>query len=625
MNITAPAIVDITSDNHATMSYKGDGTPIESIDISDATHNNSLSPYTTRIYKINDTTALVIIGIYDEGELTKIYKYNLQNSTLTSDGIYYDSYWLYPRHIAKISDTVMFLADNDKYIFLDVTNGRVLSEGDEQSYVSSNRKDFKPTAFTTALPFNLDTYNTHNGQHYYSYQVGNSIWLLGPNYNSSNSYIELKIVKLNVSISSTGEYNCSYDTTQVVTSYITNYSYRYMVPDIIEHTSTRLKLLVWTSPAANANAYVIVTITESAATVSEIKTVNLGFTSYNNSLPSIKQSGKISDNTHYIIAVNQESYKYGTLCTRKITISNDTVTATDSLLTILSNVAYASIGTSIPINDNRVQVLIGYDRTYFNKKSYSITDINFNTGTIQSVAISDSPSVIANQYSWYPEVIDNTFLCAYPIDGNSYYSLSVAYMDPSDYTLYKRRKNISTKALAVTSGNIGDSVRLAYEGTYNVPGVASGSIYNTDTSYAIAKKAGVLTVSEPQQTSKVYYGTYTGDGTSGKSSSTPMSITFPFAPKMIHMFGTSNTTYPPSINSTYSDNSDVVTAVDLTEVSTSFTADGAWRNNLDYSAVYHKLSSDGKTYSWYTTSTTTNSISGIFNMSSTIYHYVAFG
>lgn len=125
---------------------------------------------------------------------------------------------------------------------------------------------------------------------------------------------------------------------------------------------------------------------------------------------------------------------------------------------------------------------------------------------------------------------------------------------------------------------------------------------------------------------KVYYGTYTGDGTTGKSSSTPMSITFPFAPKMIHMFGTSkNTSNPQSIYSTDSSNSTVVTAVDLTKVSTSFTADGAWRNGLDYTIVYNKLSSDGKTYSWYTTSTASSNMFGIFNTSNTKYHYIAFG
>lgn len=532
VEITAPAIVDINSNNHATVSYKGDGTPIQSIAISGAPHDN-YSPYLTRIYKVDNNNALVIIGIYDEGEETRIFKYNLRDSTLTSDGIYYGAYrHLYPKHIAKINDTIVFIADDNSYIFLDVTNGRVLSKHEEYSYMGGGKKKSGPTAFSTALPFDLDISNKHNGQHYYSYQVGNSIWLLGPNYDTNNiSTIALKIVKLNITISSTGEYSCSYNPSQVVTSSIPNYHYRYMVPDVIEQTANSLKLLVWTSPASAANAYVIVNITESTATVSGIKTVDLGFKKYNNHLPYIRQSGEISGNIHYIIAVNEEEYKYGTLCARKISISNDTVTAMDSLITISGRTAHASIGTSIPINSNRVQILIGSHDTYNNIKSYDITDIDFNTSTIKTVSISDSPTVIADEFSWYPEVIDNTFLCAYPIGNNSYYSLSVAYMDPSDHTAYMRRKNVSTKALAVTSGNIGDTVRIAYEGTYHVPGVPTGTIYNTDTSYAIAKKSGVLTVSEPQQTSNVEFQTYVGTGEYGSSNKNQ--LTFTNTPKAV--------------------------------------------------------------------------------------------
>lgn len=599
VNITAPAIVDINSSNHATISYKGDGTPIQSIAISGAPHDN-LAPYLTRIYKVGNNNALVIIGVYDEGEETRIFKYNLQDSTLTSDGIYYGAYRLYPKHIAKINDTVAFIADDDSYIFLDVTNGRVLSEHEEHSYMGGGKKDSGATAFSTALPFNLDTYNKHDGQHYYSYQVGNSIWLLGPNYNTSNYHVQLKIVKLNITISSTGEYSCSYNTSQVITSDITNYSYRHMVPDVIEQTLSSLKLLVWTSPATDANAYVIVNITESTATVSGIKTVDLGFTPYNNHLPSIMQSGKISDNIHYIIAVNEEEYKYGTLCTRKISISNDTVTAMDSLLTLQDRTDYTSIGASIPINDDRVQILIGSNRDYLGIKSYDIFDIDFNTSTIKTSRLSDSPAVIASDFSWYPEVIDTTFLCAYPIGNNSYYSLSVAYMDPSDYTAYKRRKNVSTKALAVTSGNIGDTVRIAYEGTYHVPGVPSGSIYNTDTSYAIAKKSGVLTVSEPQQTPNVEFQTYVGNGKHGRNNPRYRNqLTFTNAPKAVVIVigetpATSNVIFTPGQTEYYM---------------TIYT-------NNDYGASGNvNWTNDNKTIEWYCTSGSTSESDATLAMS----------
>ena len=95
-------------------------------------------------------------------------------------------------------------------------------------------------------------------------------------------------------------------------------------------------------------------------------------------------------------------------------------------------------------------------------------------------------------------------------------------------------KNTATKALAVTSGNIGDTVRIAYEGTYHVPGVPTGSIYNTDTSYAIAKKSGVLTVSEPQQTANVEFQTYVGNGKHGRNDpSYRNQLTFSNAPKAV--------------------------------------------------------------------------------------------
>lgn len=91
--------------------------------------------------------------------------------------------------------------------------------------------------------------------------------------------------------------------------------------------------------------------------------------------------------------------------------------------------------------------------------------------------------------------------------------------------------NSSTKALAVTSGNIGDTVRIAYEGTYHVPGVPTESIYNTDTSYAIAKKSGVLTVSEPKQTANVEFQTYVGTGKYGSSNKNQ--LTFTNTPKLV--------------------------------------------------------------------------------------------
>ena len=67
-----------------------------------------------------------------------------------------------------------------------------------------------------------------------------------------------------------------------------------------------------------------------------------------------------------------------------------------------------------------------------------------------------------------------------------------------------------------------------------MPGVPTGSIYNTDTSYAIAKKSGVLTVSEPQQTANVEFQTYVGNGKHGRNDpSYRNQLTFSNAPKAV--------------------------------------------------------------------------------------------
>ena len=209
--------------------------------------------------------------------------------------------------------------------------------------------------------------------------------------------------------------------------------------------------------------------------------------------------------------------------------------------------------------------------------------------------------------------------------GNNYNCCAVMshYINNNSISLGFYPNNTSTKALAVTSGNIGDTVRIAYEGTYHVPGVPTGSIYNTDTSYAIAKKSGVLTVSEPQQTSKVYYGSYVGDGIRGLSESNPMSITFPFEPKVLWMIGTQDTTHISLMHLT---NVGMITLSALTDTYTRgagilCTSVGSSSVNQDY--TYAKMSSDRKTYTWYYS--TNIDMYYILNAPGTTYRYIAIG
>ena len=185
--------------------------------------------------------------------------------------------------------------------------------------------------------------------------------------------------------------------------------------------------------------------------------------------------------------------------------------------------------------------------------------------------------------------------------------------------------NTSTKALAVTSGNIGDTVRIAYEGTYHVPGVPTGSIYNTDTSYAIAKKSGVLTVSEPwEKFNKVYYGAYVGDGSKGISADRPMSITFPFKPRLLILIGYSRLN-DHGIDRFSINSGTINTQVQLTGISTTFSLnDGALRNGITGDWVYHKLTPDGLTYSWYVNTSNVNKFTYAHNVKDYTYHYIIY-
>lgn len=127
-------------------------------------------------------------------------------------------------------------------------------------------------------------------------------------------------------------------------------------------------------------------------------------------------------------------------------------------------------------------------------------------------------------------------------------------------------------------------------------------------------------------TSKVYLGSYVGDGTRGLSASDPMSITFPFEPKAIWMFGFNYDTDLANMD-TFIDapgaNYSTATKINLSRVTETFKNSGAWRSSIGSTMVYHKISSDRKTYYWYSNSP--NAVAAIFNKLSNEYWYVAFG
>lgn len=380
--------------------------------------------------------------------------------------------------------------------------------------------------------------------------------------------------------------------------------------------------------------YYIITYNNGDITISDRKILNTVDKSDYQFLPGLYGSCKIynpKDKYYYIFYQNYYTYTYQNDNHYKgytvIKFRFNGVDIVDlaqikSTNTIGTSIKVHFLGARINGSDNTVDIICV--NSYNNPGPlmswrFSLTtltrlytfDLNFNSSVLGCRAI----------------VIDNMIkLIHYP---NGIYknlvSLAPYYLDT--YGVAGSCKISSTKALAVTSGNIGDTVRIAYEGTYHVPGVPTGSIYNTDTSYAIAKKSGVLTVSEPQQTSKVYYGSYVGDGTRGLSESNPMSITFPFEPKAIWMFGTSGTSgsIQAAMRSIVDINSKTSIKVITSKVTEVFSTNGAWRDGTDNAFMHHKMSSDRKTYYWYIDNPNTSAISYALNANGTEYHYIAFG
>lgn len=316
---------------------------------------------------------------------------------------------------------------------------------------------------------------------------------------------------------------------------------------------------------------------------------------------------------------------------------NDNSNTLSLTTTMLSNTSWYSKVTLRSAEDNKY-IYVYYINTVSTNYSTPMLLLVIDKNTLQTVGnLNSSITATSNLKQIHymstieynrcrTNIINGTHIVLTYIPGTTNKSGATAcavmcnYDDNGTMKLGFYPNNTSTKALAVTSGNIGDTVRIAYEGTYRVPGVPTGSIYNTDTSYAIAKKSGVLTVSEPQQTSKVYYGSYVGDGVSGKTEDKPMSITFPFEPTLIWMFGSSNTKQPAKIWSVDDSNSNVSTKVDITKVTESFTNNGAWAINGTES-VYHKVSSDRKTYYWYDSARSQLS----YNTLNITYYFIAFG
>ena len=594
--ITAPDIVDINSSNHAIKTYST--RTRTKLTVSSLTPTNICK----ETYKLNKSTDLFIC--------TSSNPYNIGAYELNEDEWYTLEYSKIIGLCADIScdiseyrpNTILVIGHNDNrngYCFID-TESKKISE-------------YKTIELTTS-----DTIYVRKENGYYLYYYDGKIYLL----TAGNNIREFAITgqtleELSITLTNTIPFLDTTDT-NITALQMNDCGY----PN---------KVLV----LYNAYYYVI-TLAPDNLSISERKNLGSDNAWRNNRLYNITPPKWLSGYKEYFfITTDGKTYdgtggKTGLQWTRfKFNGTEITDIVSQSSNSYFTN-KYLVIQDYIQISPSEIIVIYSpfVTSTTFLRAVY----INTTTGLYSTnSSLSDKVNVDYGEGLCRMSVVSgpNMYLCGMVKGSFSinslypYFNYAKNITECADYAI-----NSSTKALAVTSGNIGDTVRIAYEGTYHVPGVPTGSTYNTDTSYAVAKKSGVLTVSEPQQTSKVYCGSYVGDGTRGKSESNPMSITFPFEPKVIWLFGYNNRADSADMwtdNDNLTNTATTATKINLSRVTETYNSSGAWRSGMQSSTVYHKLSSDRKTYYWCTSNSASNAIDKIFNHLSYEYWYIAFG
>ena len=626
VNITAPEVVDITDNNHATRKYtsvdrgittmpnvQAQVVPVSLIQISDNSvlnvgYRNDSSVYGTYVWIFDHTSG-------HNTSYVNIASFRATNAVSISD---------------YLSDTVLLVG--------------YAGSSNTVSYVFVNTKTLSCTSVRTinSTPMTLMYAKYHESCIYFNGAVY---------YVNHDSTSTLTVSKFTLSGS-------TFDTLALAYNNDTNFtgsaSY-YLCKQLSESGNPDKVVFIGVSGHVKFWYYTILTLGESPSFSAEQYVDQTSVDSQHNRYdPSVSTIINHTVNIDYLAA--DKSYCF---CTAT---SSLTTNAPSSIRhPLLVRFTYDSSTNQLDLNTTRVNV-VGWERQVTFRTVddanwiyvYYVPDTSASSSTGMYLFAHNKHT--AEFFSTYSKITDKGSsqyisgwsasihqYCKTAISKNGYLILSYIpassngsgvnccavmshYVNNNSISLGFYPNNTSTKALAVTSGNIGDTVRIAYEGTYHVPGVPTGSIYNTDTSYAIAKKSGVLTVSEPQQTSKVYYGSYVGDGIKGVSASSPMSITFPFEPKVIWMFG-----YNYSVDladmATDEDNptstASTATKINLSRVTETFENSGAWRSNTTISSVYHKLSSDRKTYYWHTNNP--SAVNNIFNQYLNEYWYIAFG
>lgn len=626
VTINAPEVVDITNDNHATMNIvamsKTGLTPLNS---------QSITPVNTDSHQLSSSKFLHIVRGTGSSYQTSAYIFDESNYT-TEDfsvlsgiraNISVDISEYLPNTVLVIGDTSS--TSSNYYCFINTSNK---SYSSIKSIILSSNSTVNPWSYESSI-----------------------IYYDGYVYLFVTTYSVLKVWKLALS----GD---TFNTLNLSNTLTTNVDYFEFTCDLIPGMYIVMSMaesgypdkviaLGMTGSSYNYSFFSYYTITlGSTVSISSINTnnVNSGFSntiSFNKCckpkyLPStqeyffVTRDGNTYNSSSGDTGIMWAKFRFNGSTLTNITYYTPNKYFIDSAMNVQGYVIRSSTeiicmyyyGVRTSEYSNLYALYINTESNYYTQlvcsKSKGLTN-DFNpSGYYNDVhaIVSNHNVYITGELADYVNKSWNTKYQLVPV--YPYYDNEVKLADYG--------ANSSTKALAVTSGNIGDTVRIAYEGTYHVPGVPTGSIYNTDTSYAIAKKSGVLTVSEPQQTSKVYYGSYVGDGTRGLSASNPMSITFPFEPKAIWMFGYNYGVDSADMNSVENNptsTASTATKINLSRVTETFKNSGAWRSGTTISSVYHKLSSDRKTYYWYTANP--NATNNIFNRLSNEYWYIAFG
>lgn len=521
VNITAPAIVDINSNNHAEFNYTYSGSVVD---------NN--------VFMFNNSGRSTMVadsnGLY--------YAQSSYNSTaeisFTSSIAILDKY----DHSSKLQSSLPIVVNAMCDISTVVPNtlivcGFNIGNNNARAILSYVFVDKSTLAVSQAYTIPNFAPNSNYTQFIHDVQlVDNFIYF---RYFSSNTLPACRIGSYKLTGSTMADATL---TNQNIQDFQLNLMMEYIYIQTMEDCGYPNKTIVLGQdqehPATSkiySHQYYVLTYENGTVSISDRQSLGNNEAYDAQYLPYLNYSCKIynpSTKWYYLFYTNFETFSYDTnyhgYSVIKFKFNGTAITDLvqwKSSESLGYRVRLNFMGARVNVNDNTVDIL---RMDHYNTPN-SIVCSRYSLDTFKHLYGKDTNLTSSDDV--YGVIIETNMIKLIHRHGNLPYLTSVAPYYQNDYYLAGTCRISSTKALAVTSGNIGDTVRIAYEGTYHVPGVPTGTIYNTDTSYAIAKKSGVLTVSEPQQTSNVEFQTYVGTGKYGSSNKNQ--LTFTNTPKAV--------------------------------------------------------------------------------------------